>query len=77
MEDLAVCVLSDGMLRRLRKRANEHGRSVDDELKAVLLEALGPNPRPKDIGRAVHKRFAALGGVDLPIPPRVPDPDTT
>jgi hypothetical protein len=27
---------------------------------------------PTDLGKAIHRRFAALGGVDLKIPPRGP-----
>jgi len=29
-------------------------------------------PRPRNLGQAVHERFGALGGVDLPDEPREP-----
>ena len=35
-------------------------------------DAVGDAPSFRDLGRAVHARFAALGGVDLPLPEREP-----
>jgi hypothetical protein len=32
----------------------------------------GPPRRPKDLGRVIHQRFAAVGGCELELPPRCP-----
>ncbi len=43
---------------------------MEDEARDVLRRAVGEAPPPKDLGRAIHARFAALGGVDLDLPER-------
>jgi hypothetical protein len=32
----------------------------------------GPSRPSKDLGRAIHERFAAIGGFELELPPRGP-----
>lgn len=50
-----------------------HGRSMEDEARDILRSALATEtPRPRNLGQAVHERFGALGGVDLPDEPREP-----
>ncbi|WP_375464834.1 plasmid stabilization protein [uncultured Methylobacterium sp.] len=57
---------------RLRIRAALHGRSMEDAARDILRSALSTeDPRPRDLGRAIHARFAAFG-VDLPDIPRGP-----
>jgi plasmid stability protein len=58
---------------RLRVRAAINGRSMEDEARDILRSALSTEiPRPTSIGRSIHERFAALGGVELPETPREP-----
>ncbi|MFO0160772.1 MAG: FitA-like ribbon-helix-helix domain-containing protein [Alphaproteobacteria bacterium] len=58
------------MKRSLRIRAAEHGRSMEEEARDILRQAMSrPAPAP-NLGEAIHRRFAALGGVDLDLPPR-------
>jgi len=64
--------LDDGVKRRLRVRAAENGRSMEEEARDILRRAVAEPPPPKDLGRAIHARFAALGGVDLELPERGP-----
>jgi plasmid stability protein len=59
--------LGDALNKRLRLRAAVHGRSMEDEARDILRAALSTEiPPPRDLGRAINERFAAVGGVDLP-----------
>jgi len=53
-------------------RAAENGRSIEEEARDILRRAAGETPPPRNLGRAIHARFAALGGVDLELPERGP-----
>ena len=72
MASLTIRNLDDGVKRRLRVRAAENGRSLEEEVRDILSRSVGASPPPKDLGRAIHARFAALGGVDLELPERGP-----
>jgi plasmid stability protein len=46
---------------------------MEEEARDILRSALSTEPvRPRDLGSAIHERFAALGGVDLPETRREP-----
>jgi plasmid stability protein len=54
-------------------RAAEHGKSMEEEARDILRAALSTEAgAPVDLGRAIHARFAAVGGIDLPPTPRDP-----
>ena len=72
MASITIRNLDDEVKRRLRVRAAENGRSMEEEARDVLRRAVGEVPPPKDLGRAIHARFAALGGADLELPERGP-----
>lgn len=73
MAVMTIRNIDDAIKARLRVRAALHGRSMEDEARDILRSALSTeDPRPRDLGRAIHARFAALGGVDLPDVPREP-----
>ena len=72
MASITIRNLDEGLKRRLRVRAAENGRSMEEEARDVLRRAVGEAPPPKDLGRAIHARFAALGGVVLDLPDRGP-----
>ena len=42
MGQLTVRKVDDDLIRRLKVRAAEHGRSAEDEVRAILEEALRP-----------------------------------
>ncbi|MYK60271.1 MAG: plasmid stabilization protein [Rhodospirillaceae bacterium] len=69
---MTISNLDDGLKRRLRVRAAENGRSIEEEARDILRRAVGETPPPRNLGRAIHARFAALGGVDLELPERGP-----
>ena len=73
MASITIRNIDDGLKRKLRIRAAEHGRSMEEEVRQILQESIErPRPAVRDLGRAVHARFAELGGVDLEPPERRP-----
>ena len=73
MASITVRNLEEGLKRRLRIRAAENGRSMEQEARAILRAALDQEPsRGKDLASAIRARFEPLGGVELEIPPRGP-----
>jgi antitoxin FitA len=76
MSVMTIRNIDDAIKARLRVRAAMHGRSMEDEARDILRSALSTElPRPRSLGQAIHERFAALGGVDLPESPREPARD--
>ena len=64
--------LDDGLKARLRVRAAQHGRSMEEEVRVLLRQALdGPRaaarPHLADLAQSL---FGARHGVDLPAMPR-------
>ncbi len=72
MASITIRNLDDGLKRRLRVRAAEHGRSMEEEAREILRQAVGGVTAPTNLGQAIHARFAALGGVELALPVRGP-----
>ena len=75
MASITIRNLDDGLKRTLRIRAAEHGRSMEEEAREILRQAIGKPAGPPNLGEAIHRRFAALGGADLDLPPREPMPE--
>lgn len=72
MAGLTIRNLDEEVKRRLRVRAAEHGRSMEEEAREILRGAVGA-PRPgRNLAAAIRARVAAFGGVELEIPPREP-----
>ena len=73
MASITVRKIEDELKQRLRVRAAEHGRSMEEEARSILRSALGGEAVPeKDLGTAIHELFKPFGGVELEIPPREP-----
>ncbi len=71
MASITIRKLPENTKRRLRIRAARNGRSMEQEARDLLEASLAqPDPEPVNIGEAIRRRFAPLGGVDLKIPPR-------
>lgn len=71
MAVMTIRNIDDAIKNRLRVRAAMHGRSIEDEARDILRSALSTEqPQPRNLGQAIHQRFAKLGGVDLPAVPR-------
>ncbi len=73
MAMLTIRNIDPTVKERLRIRAAEHGHSMEAEARRILQlaltkEAAVSSKRP--LSERVHARFAALGGVELDVPPR-------
>jgi len=75
MASITIRNLDESLKRRLRIRAAGHGRSMEEEVREILRQTIGAPPPPENLGDAIHRRFAALGGVELDLPPREPMPE--
>jgi len=62
--------LKETIKTRLRVRAASHNRSMEEEARVILREALGKEDEEGDLGSLIHERFKAAGGIDLPLPER-------
>jgi plasmid stability protein len=78
-ESITVRGLEAGTKQKLRVLAAVQGRSMEEQVRSILRDALVGHPgmKPKsdqvDLGTAIRRRFAKYGGVDLPLPLRGPD----
>ena len=72
MASLTIRNLDETVKQRLRIRAAEHGRSMEEEARAILRSAVGGPAPASNLGRVIHERFAAVGGVELELAARGP-----
>ena len=72
MASITIRKLDDGVKTRLRLRAAENGRSMEEEARVILREAVASGAGPDNLAAAIRARFAPLGGVELELPPREP-----
>lgn len=70
MGSITIRNLDDDVKRRLRVRAAEHGRSMEEEAREILRQVVTRPAPSRDLGQSIHARFAELGGFDLPQPKR-------
>ena len=73
MASITVRNLDEGLKRRLRIRAAENGKSMEQEVRDILKDALDEYeevPTGKDLASSIRARFAPFGGVELELPPR-------
>jgi len=71
MATMTVRNLDDQFKQRLRVRAAEHGRSMEDEVREILRNALSTDMQGgKPLVEAIRSRVAPLGGVELELPER-------
>lgn len=67
MASITIRRLDESTKAELRISAARHGRSMEEEAREILREALtGKQTRQGNIAESIRRRFAALGGVELP-----------
>ena len=64
--------LDDGVKTRLRVRAADNGRSMEEEARLILRDAVGRKPDSRNLAGIVRSHFGPANGVDLELPPREP-----
>jgi plasmid stability protein len=73
MASLTIRKLDDSVKAKLRVRAAENGRSMEEEARAILEAGVAkPDASAAKLNMAarIRGRFGPLGGVALNIPPR-------
>jgi plasmid stability protein len=71
MANITIRNLDDAVKRKLRLRAAQHGRSMEEEARNILRAALAGAPAQREnLAAAIRRRFGPLGGVELELPPR-------
>lgn len=73
MATLTIRQLDEKTKSKLRVRAAQHGRSMEEEAREILRSALrSSSPARENLTNAIRQRFAPFGGVELELPPRAP-----
>lgn len=76
MATMTIRNLDDDVKARLRVRAAQHGRSMEEEARSILRAALTSNPKPATTGALLVADIRALvepfGGIALELPTREP-----
>ena len=70
MASITIRNLDDDVKTRLRVRAASNGRSVEEEARVILREAVGWEAEPENLASFIRECFVSFGGVDLELPPR-------
>lgn len=73
MTSITIRNLDDGLKRRLRVRAAEHNRSMEEEARDILRCALAEELTAADnLADAIRRLVEPYGGFELPAFPRRP-----
>ena len=73
MASITIRNLDDGVKARLRVRAAERSRSMEEEVRIILREAVSDGAAgPRDLAKFTRECFAPLGGIELELPSRGP-----
>ena len=76
MASITVRKLDEDLKRRLRIRAAENNRSMEQEAREILKAALYQQPLTGEgLVRSIRWSFEPLGDVELDLPPREPIPE--
>ena len=71
MTAISVRDLDDRVAARLKVQAALNGRSMEAEVRAILTEAVAPQSgEGLNLAQMIGRRFSAIGGAELHIPPR-------
>jgi plasmid stability protein len=76
MGSILIRKVDERLKRKLRLRAAQRGRSMEDEARDILKAALAKEAQPpRNLYESIRRRIEPLGGVDLPPFPDEPMPD--
>ena len=72
MASITIRTIDEPLKTQLRVRAAHNGHSMEQEVRVILREALVQPPPVvvANLAEAITRRFAPLGGVNLPDPER-------
>ena len=72
MASITIRNLEDDIKQRLRVRAAEHGRSMEEEARDILRRVLSDAATPRDLAAAIRARVTPDARADLDLPAREP-----
>ena len=72
MASITIRNLDADVKPRLRMRAAVSGRSMEEEARLILRNAVGRQPSSRDLASIIRSHFGPANGVDLELPPREP-----
>ena len=72
MASITIRNLDDEVKTRLRVRAADNGRSMEEEARLILRDAVGRKRSLRNLASIVRAHFGPDNGVDLELPPREP-----
>jgi antitoxin FitA len=67
---MSIRNLDERVVELLRIRAARHGRSMEAEVRAIIVDAVREPDEGPNLAQAIMARFGELGGVELDLPPR-------
>ena len=71
MTSITIRNLENKVMACLRVRATEHNRSIEEEVRVILGDAVkSDRTYPQNLAAFTKECFASLGGVELELPPR-------
>ena len=70
MASITIRNLDDDIKQRLRVRAAVHGRSMEEEARAILRAAMGADAPPRDLAAAIRGRVGAAERTEVELPAR-------
>jgi plasmid stability protein len=72
MASITIRNLDDDIKHRLRVRAAEHGRSMEEEARDILRRVMGDVAPPRNLAASIRGRVASSGGAEIELPVREP-----
>ena len=72
MTSITIRKLDDEVKKRLRVRAALNDRSMEEEARLILRDALMSTSTSQTLAEAIRSHFGPKNGVDLELPPRGP-----
>lgn len=73
MATMTIRNLDDELKARLRIRAAQHGKSMEEEARSILRDALKSEPLSgKELVQRIREMVEPYGGIELELPPREP-----
>ena len=70
MSSITIRKIDETLKKRLRRRAAEHGRSMEEEARVILRAAVGTTKKPKprtgkELYDEIRRMIEPLGGIEL------------
>lgn len=72
MASITIRNLNDEVKTRLRVRAAGNGRSMEEEVRLILGDAVEGVPETRDLASTIRSFFGPGNGVEIELPPRGP-----